>query len=142
MLDAVTRFLGELTWWQTLWLSLAMFLVSSLGSVTVVAWVLVRLPADYFRNEHHRVFLWADAHPLLRWTALIAKNLLGGLLVVLGAIMSLPGVPGQGLLTILIGIMLLDFPGKRSLERALVSRPAVKRSINRLRERFGTPPLA
>jgi hypothetical protein len=30
--------------------------------------------------------------------------------------MSVPGVPGQGLLTILLGVMLLDFPGRRSLE--------------------------
>jgi hypothetical protein len=56
-------------------------------------------------------------------------------------LLSLPGVPGQGILTILIGVMLLDFPGKRRLERWLVRRPAVFKGINRIRARFDKPPL-
>lgn len=133
--------LNELTWGQTAWLGLALFLVTSVGSLGVVAWVLVTLPSDYFHNDHHAALPWADRHPLLRWLAIIAKNLLGLLLVAIGIVLLLPGVPGQGLLTMLIGIMLLNFPGKRRLERALVNRPSIKRSINRLRARFGKPPL-
>ena len=67
------------------------------------------------------------------------KNLLGVVLVALGIVMSLPGVPGQGILTILLGIMLLDFPGKRNLEHKMVSRPQVLNAINKLRHRFGKP---
>ena len=59
----------------------------------------------------------------------------------LGIVLSLPGVPGQGILTILLGIMLLDFPGRRKLEHKLVSRPQVLKTINKLRHRFGKPPL-
>jgi UPF0716 family protein affecting phage T7 exclusion len=66
---------------------------------------------------------------------------LGVVLVVLGILMSVPGVPGQGFLTILLGIMLLDFPGKRNLEYKLVSRPQVLNAINKLRHRFGKPSL-
>jgi hypothetical protein len=55
--------------------------------------------------------------------------------------MSLPGVPGQGLLTILLGIMLLDFPGKRGLEYKLVSKPKVRDAVNKLRRKFGKPDL-
>jgi hypothetical protein len=55
--------------------------------------------------------------------------------------MSLPGVPGQGVLTILLGVMLLDFPGKRRLEYKLISQPRVFNNINRLRARFDKPPL-
>jgi len=62
-------------------------------------------------------------------------------LILLGLFLSLPGVPGQGILTILIGVMLLNFPGKRRLERWLVSRPRVLPVINGLRARFGKPPL-
>ena len=71
----------------------------------------------------------------------IGKNLLGFLLVALGIVLSIPGVPGQGLLTILLGVMLLDFPGKLTLERKLLSRPEVVRTINKLRGRFEKPPL-
>jgi hypothetical protein len=56
-------------------------------------------------------------------------------------VLSLPGVPGQGVLTILLGVMLLDFPGKRGLELKLVSRPKVLNTINRIRHRFDRPPL-
>jgi hypothetical protein len=55
--------------------------------------------------------------------------------------MSLPGVPGQGVLTILLGIMLLDFPGKRGLEASIVRRPRVLHAINSVRGRFDKPPL-
>ena len=72
---------------------------------------------------------------------MILKNLLGVILVLLGILMSIPGVPGQGLLTILLGIILLDFPGKRSLEQKLVSQPMILQKINRLRHKFSKPPL-
>ena len=52
----------------------------------------------------------------MRWAGLIGKNALGIMLVLLGILMSIPGVPGQGILTILLGIMLIDLPGKRALE--------------------------
>jgi hypothetical protein len=55
--------------------------------------------------------------------------------------MTLPGVPGPGLLTVLLGIMLLDFPGKRALELRLVRRQQVHRTIDRVRKRYGKPPL-
>lgn len=69
------------------------------------------------------------------------KNLFGAVLVALGVVLSLPGVPGPGIPTILIGVMLLDFPGKRRLERWLISLPTILRMINRLRRWFGKPPL-
>jgi hypothetical protein len=62
-------------------------------------------------------------------------------LVALGVVLSLPGVPGQGLLTILLGIMLLDFPGRHHLEQKLLSKPSIVNTINGLRGRFGKPPL-
>jgi hypothetical protein len=83
----------------------------------------------------------APQHPIVRWAGLIIKNILGVLLVLLGLLLSLPGIPGQGLLTILIGVMLLNFPGKRRLERRLVSQPKVLAAINALRARFGKPAL-
>jgi hypothetical protein len=70
---------------------------------------------------------------------LVVKNLLGCLFVVAGLLMLV--LPGQGLLSILIGIILLDFPGKYSVERWLISRPPVLHTVNWLRRRAGRPPL-
>ena len=77
----------------------------------------------------------------MRILVIVGKNLLGLLHVAIGLLLSVPGVPGQGALTILIGVMLLDLPGVRRLERWLVRRPSVYRTINRIRARFGKPPL-
>lgn len=112
----------ELTWTEVL-LGLSLFVVTSIGGIFLVSFLLVKLPATYFCDSHPRDF-WVDRHPILRWTGLIIKNLLGALIVILGIILSLPGVPGPGILTILMGVLLLDFPGKRRLERWLLSRPS------------------
>ena len=129
----------ELTWSHVAWGAL-FCLVSFTGSAAVLVSVLVKLPAGYFRGPHPPPF-WAGRHPVLRVVGFIAKNLLGVLLIMLGIFLSVPGMLGQGLLTIFIGIMLLNFPRKRRLEQRLVSRPKVFGAINWIRNRFGKPPL-
>jgi hypothetical protein len=69
------------------------------------------------------------------------RNAVGVVLVAVGAALSVPGVPGQGVLTILVGLFLVDFPRRQRLERALARRPGVLPALNRLRARFGHPPL-
>ncbi|MSR52686.1 MAG: hypothetical protein EXS09_05285 [Gemmataceae bacterium] len=109
-------------------------------SIVSVGIVVVRLPRNYFAGDHSPP-MWADRHALVRWPLRILKNLLGVLLVAIGIVMSLPGVPGQGILTVLIGAMLLDFPGKRSFEKWLLRRRGVLNAINKLRSRYSKPPL-
>ncbi|HEX7707323.1 MAG TPA: hypothetical protein VF701_12770 [Thermoanaerobaculia bacterium] len=121
-------------------IGLLIFVASSLGGLAIVGFIVVRLPADYFSETRERTFL-NGRHPMLRMSALILKNLAGVLIVALGVVLIMPGIPGPGALTILIGIMLLDFPGKLRLERWMVSRPAVRKAINKLRVRHNRPPL-
>jgi len=113
-------------------------IVSFVGSVIAIPWILIRLPQDYFCESHPRTWL-KDRHPVLRLIALALKNFVGWILLLGGIAMLV--LPGQGLLTILIGVSLMDFPGKRAIERKLVSRPLVLQAINRIRERFDRPPL-
>lgn len=121
-------------------LGIVLFTVTFSGSMAVISFILVKVPATYFQESHPRDF-WVERHVAIRWAGVIAKNLLGTVLVLLGILMSIPGVPGQGILTILLGVMLLDFPGKRRLEHKLVSRPMILNKINRLRHKFSKPPL-
>jgi hypothetical protein len=130
---------GSITW-QSVLLTVLLFLVTFTISLAIVSFIMVRIPADYFKPDNPREF-WTDKHPAIRFLAVLAKNLLGVVLVALGILMSIPGVPGQGILTILLGIMLLDFPGKRELEHKLVSKPQVRNAIDKLRQRFGKPRL-
>ena len=121
-------------------LGLLIFIVTFSVSLGIVALILVKLPATYFTENYPRE-LWTDRNAAVRTAGIIGKNILGLLLVAVGIVLSLPGVPGQGLLTILLGVMLLDFPGKRRLEYRLISRPSVLNAVNRLRHRFGRPSL-
>lgn len=139
MFDSLTELTLAITWRGFL-IGALIFVGSFLVNLAIVSFILVKLPADHFSKSHKTKF-WADRHATLRMTAAIVKNIAGVLLVALGVVLSLPGVPGQGLLTILLGIMLLDFPGKGRLEQKLLSRPSVVNTINRLRARFGKPPL-
>lgn len=113
--------------------------VSLLATVFALPWLLVRIPEDYFRHGDRRELRADWRHPLVRRVLALARNLLGGLLVIAGVAMLV--LPGQGLLTILIGLVLTDFPGKYALEKRLVRRPGVLRAINWLRRRAGHPPL-
>jgi Putative transmembrane protein (PGPGW) len=119
-----------LLWWLFA-ASLVLILLTPLG----VSWAILRLPADYFTETRRRPLETLDQSFATRWLLLILKNLLGLILLIAGIIMLL--VPGQGLLTIAVGLILIDFPGKFRLERWLATRKPVWRSLNWLRDRAG-----
>lgn len=132
-------FLAFITW-SSIILGVVLFVVTFSVSLAIVSFIMVKIPPDYFKKDQPRKLLPGKPQ-VLRVLAMAGKNLLGFLLVAVGIVLSLPGVPGQGILTILLGIMLLDFPGKRSLEHKIVSQPRVHNAINKLRHKFGKPKL-
>ena len=113
--------------------------LSLLISILVLPWLLVRIPPDYFRHRRRFHDSRADRHPLVHHALVVAKNVLGSVLFLAGVAMLV--LPGQGLLTMLIGLMLTDFPGKYALEKRIVAQPGVLRGINWLRARAGHPPV-
>jgi hypothetical protein len=129
----------DTTGWHVVIVGVLLSVTSATASILLIGYVLAQLPPDYFVNPEARGP--AQRHPVLRVLLIVIRNLCGYILVVLGAIMSLPGVPGQGILTILMGVMLIDFPGKRRVERWLLSRKGVLSTINAMRTRMGRPPL-
>lgn len=139
MIHWITEFWHSLTW-SSIGLGVLLFLVSLGVSFAAIAVVMIKIPADYFSSQYQHQFL-TDKHWSVRWSAVVIKNLLGVFLIILGIILSLPGVPGQGILTILLGLIMLDIPGKRPLEARIIKRPAVLAAINRLRARYGKPEL-
>ncbi len=123
-----------------MWLIAVWFLASLAFTLIVGALIVVNLPQNYFSSRFDGQ-LFSDSSPLLRLILIPLKNLVGLAMMILGIVLSLPGVPGQGLLTILLGLILLDIPGKRALEARIVGRPAILSVLNKLRARFGKPPL-
>jgi hypothetical protein len=122
------RFLEDNMGW-TIGTGVSLLLIS----IGFTAWMLIKLPDDHFAVPHA-----PNPNILVR----IGKNVGGVILILVGIVLSLPGVPGQGFLTILIGLMLTDIPGKRRVELFVLRRATVYAAISKLRARYGREPLA
>jgi hypothetical protein len=127
----VAAWISNATAW---WLG-ASSIVMFVGTAFAAPWLVCRMPADYFSREEH---------PLREWSwALLARrivlNVIGAALIIAGVVMLV--VPGQGVLTILIGVACLSFRGKRKLMRWLVTRRGVLKGLNWIRHRRGYPPF-
>lgn len=106
--------------------------VAIVASVLLVPRFLAKLPTGYLRD--------GEAPQPSSMPLKVLRNVAGALLVVLGVLMLV--LPGQGLLTLLVGLLLVDFPGKHGLLVRLLSKPKVLSVVNRLRVQRGAPPLA
>jgi hypothetical protein len=115
--------------------SAAMFV----GSLIMVPLLVARIPADYFAHAARPPGRWTGRRPAVRLLVHVLKNVLGLILIAAGIAMLV--LPGQGLLTIVLGLLTLDFPGKYRFERWLVSRARVRKSIDWLRQRSGCEPM-
>jgi hypothetical protein len=122
---------------QWAWLIAPFSILMFVGTLALLPYLLIRLPTDYFISRP--ITEWPTRHPLVHLMLVVGKNLLGVLLMGLGFVMLV--LPGQGLLTILLGIILMDFPGKRNLERRLIRYKPLLKSANWLRQRYNKPPF-
>ena len=118
----------------------AVILVVAVATTAGGIAVLLRLPPDHF-NHRPTTEAWRRRHPATRAILTVLKNILGIIVLPLGVVMSLPLVPGPGLVFMLLGLSLLDFPGKRALQRRLVTQPFILKMLNRTRARFGRLPF-
>jgi len=115
--------------------SLVLFLLS----LFLIPWVITRLPSDYFINEKRHISKTRNLHPLLYYSLRILQNILGGFLIIAGILMLV--LPGQGMLTILIGVGLANFPGKFKLLRKFAHQPFVFKTLNWIRKKTNHKPL-
>ncbi len=115
---------------KVLWILSA--LAISVLTLLLARQFLLTLPADHFAGGDKRKV--SNARRL-------ANRIGGVLLIALGIVLALPGVPGQGLLLVLMGLILLDVPPLRRLELRLLRVAAVARAVNGMRTKAGKAPL-
>ena len=115
--------------------SIFIFLLSILG----ISWFVANIPDDYFLDSKRRSTKWHEQKPILRLVVIFGKNMIGLLLIIGGLLMLV--LPGQGLLTMVTGLLLINYPGKYRLERKLVSKPSIVRTLNWIRIKANKPPL-
>jgi len=124
---------------QEIWMMGIVSFATLVLSALLIPYLVLKLPADFYAENNQRRRILQD-RPVLRLVFLAIKNTIGAVLLIAGLVMLV--LPGQGLITILAALALLDFPGKRKLEIRILHRPALLKSINWLRLRAGQEPLS
>lgn len=114
-------------------------LVLFLGSLILIPILISRMRPDYFVTPNAESHTWLGRHPVARSIARLLKNALGVVLLFAGVVMMV--LPGQGVITLLVALSLLEFPGKRTLELRLIRQRHVSSVINWTRSKAGRPPL-
>jgi addiction module HigA family antidote len=120
--------------------ALGLSLASLAGGIGAVTYGIVRMPKDYL-DRPEAVPFWQERPGWMPMASRVGKNLLGVVVIATGVVLAVPGVPGPGVLTLLIGVVLLDVPGKHRIQRRIVGAPKVLAAVNRLRAGFGRSPL-
>ena len=118
------------------WLGSLSFIIF-IFSLLTIKWLVALIPSDYFIKKNNSEF--SSNYPIFWLVSIIIKNLVGYTLIVGGIIMLV--LPGQGLFTIFVGLMLSNYPGKFYIERKFIAIPSVLRAINWLRKKSNTPPI-
>lgn len=71
---------------------------------------------------------------------MVLRRLFGVLLMLVGLVLALPGVPGPGLLIVLIGATLAGLPTARWIEPHIAGHPRLQRLWHRLVPPPSLPP--
>ena len=132
LIDFSTVIYQQMQPWLPLLASISILMM--LASMIFIPILIVKMPADYFVADR-RMRHWTIA----RVTFYILRNIAALVLLVAGLIMLV--LPGQGLLTIIIAVMVSDVPGKYRFERFLVRQQGVVQSMNWIRKRYQKEPL-
>ncbi len=116
-----------------------MSVVTFLGSLIIIPILIINMDDDYFETKKKDTEDRSKAFNFFAIIIIVVKNILGILFVLAGVLMLV--LPGQGIVTILIGISIANFPGKRKLELKLIRLTAIHNAINWIRAKAKKPPI-
>jgi hypothetical protein len=105
-------------------------------SLIFTPFLVSKIPHDYFTNpQYHKLEIKHFGHLIF----VVLRSVFGFLLILLGVAMLF--TPGQGILAIIVGLFLMEFPGKKRLEHKIIENEITFKSLNWMREKFKKPPL-
>ena len=133
MLENFTDYVSPMKEWMS-YIAIAS-MVFFIVSIILIPKIIARIPSNYFINRSNTsVSSPASVGELI---LSILRNIIGSFLIFCGIVMLI--TPGQGLLTILAGLFILDFPGKFKLELYLIKKPSVLKTLNWIRHKQNVP---
>jgi len=137
-------YLNVITKWLTSYSSIligigGLSIVILIFSIIGLGWFISQIPEDYFIHEKRQADNWDKYSSKTRIVIIITKNFIGIAMLISGLLLLI--LPGQGLLTMIIGLLLIDYPRKFQLEQKIISIPSVFRSLNWFRAKARKPNL-
>lgn len=120
------------------WITIAS-IIGFIGSLVLIPWIAIQIPSDYFSHKKRQKYQWHNYPPIVRLVFILLKNILGVIFIIGGVVMLI--LPGQGILTIILGLLFTDFPYKYKVESWIIKHPVVLRSVNHLRVKVKRSPL-
>ena len=134
-IESITEFASNyktyILWLATISLFVFIF------SLVSIKWLVALIPTDYFVKKD--ISKSKKSYSLLWLMSIIVKNIIGYTLILGGILMLV--LPGQGLFTILMGLILSNYPGKYTIEKRIISIPSILKTINWLRKKSNKPRL-
>lgn len=127
---------------------LLIILLTTAVSITyfiVLSYIITQMDKRYFIRKKFDADDLTDSLNLtlmnksLTYVVNFIKIIVGIFLFLCGIIMLV--LPGQGLITMLIGLSLVPFPGKSTIEQSLLSQKSVKASLNWIRVKANKEPF-
>lgn len=107
-------------------------------SLLIIPWIVCKLDDHFFLHLHEHKKM-EDQHPVMFILLRTLRYSFGAILLLAGILMLF--LPGQGLLTIILGISLLDFPGKQKAIDGLLHFHPVQNGLNWVREKGSKKPF-
>lgn len=120
-----------------LWLP-AISILTFVLSLLLLPYLVRKIPSDYFLQLSSKPAK-ATEYDIKYLFLFLIRNIFGCFLLLSGVLMLF--LPGQGLITIFIALLLIDFPFKRQLISRLISHRKIRTSINWARKKTNKPPL-
>ncbi|HIB31030.1 MAG TPA: hypothetical protein EYO25_03490 [Candidatus Thioglobus sp.] len=134
MLDFITQATADYHQYFV-WMGIVSFVVF-VASLLLTPLLLGKIPQDYFiHTNQHKVEIEHLGHLII----VVIRTLIGFVLLIAGIIMLV--TPGQGIITILLGLFLMEFPGKRKLELKFIKHNPTFKALNWLRNKAGKSPF-
>jgi hypothetical protein len=139
--NKITTYLTQTLGASFIFFTILLTTTAAIAYLLVISYVITHMDKRYFVQKRFTA-IDAIASPHLTsmsYVVKIAKIIAGVFLLVCGIVMLV--LPGQGLITMLIGLSLIPFPGKNKVEQNLLSRKSVRSSLNWIRIKANKAPF-
>lgn len=134
-MDIVGLLKNDIFIFYTAVFSVLFFLVG----ITLIPYLILKIPYDYFNYSSKKAYFSNKREIAVYYLKMILRNIAAFLLFLIGVILLF--IPGQGLLTIFLSLLLADIPGKYKIEKYMIKKEKIYNMLNGFRQKHGVKPF-